>query len=80
MLAAGDALARRVAALVAGGIKVSLFIAADSEPIDRARGLGATQVRLHTGEVRPRASGEFARLATGAKRAPRRASKVKHVQ
>jgi pyridoxine 5-phosphate synthase len=34
VLAGGAGLARRVAALVAGGIKVSLFIAADAEPID----------------------------------------------
>lgn len=69
LLAGGDALARRIAALVAGGIKVSLFIAADSEPIDRARGLGARQVELHTGEYAHERLGELARLAAGAKRA-----------
>jgi pyridoxine 5-phosphate synthase len=69
VVAGGEALARRVAALVSGGIKVSLFIAADVEPIDRARGLGATQVELHTGEYAHERAGELARLAAGAKRA-----------
>jgi pyridoxine 5-phosphate synthase len=69
VLAGGGGLARRIGTLVAGGIKVSLFIAADSEPIDRARGLGATQVELHTGEYAHERPGELARLATGAKRA-----------
>jgi pyridoxine 5-phosphate synthase len=67
--AGGDALARRTLALVAGGIRVSLFIAADAEPIDRSRGLGATQVELHTGEYAHERPGELARLAAGAKRA-----------
>jgi pyridoxine 5-phosphate synthase len=67
--AGGDALARRVAALAAGGIKVSLFIAADADPIDRARGLGATQIELHTGEYAHERPGELARLAAGAERA-----------
>src|ERR1700733_5521118 len=48
VLAGGGAPGRRGAGPVAGGIKVSLFIAADPEPIDRARALGATQVELHT--------------------------------
>lgn len=69
VLAGGEALGRRVAALVAGGIKVSLFIAADPAPIDRARALGATQVELHTGEYAHERAGELARLAAGAKRA-----------
>jgi pyridoxine 5-phosphate synthase len=67
--AGGDALARRIAALVAGGIKVSLFIAADTDPIDRARALGARQVELHTGEYAHERPGELTRLAAGAKRA-----------
>jgi pyridoxine 5-phosphate synthase len=67
--AGGDALARRIAALVAGGIKVSLFIAADADAIDRARALGARQVELHTGEYAHERPGELARLAAGAKRA-----------
>ena len=69
VLAGGAALASRVAALVAGGIKVSLFIAADAEPIDRARALGARQVELHTGEYAHERAGELARLAAGARRA-----------
>lgn len=69
VLAGGDALARRVSALAAGGIKVSLFIAADAEPIDRARRLGAAQIELHTGEYAHERPGELARLAEGAKRA-----------
>ena len=67
--AGGEALARRIAALVAGGIKVSLFIAADPDSIDRARALGARQVELHTGEYAHERAGELARLAAGAKRA-----------
>jgi pyridoxine 5-phosphate synthase len=66
--AGGDALPRRIGALVAAGIKVSLFIAADAEPIDRARALGARQIELHTGEYAHERSGELARLAAGAKR------------
>jgi pyridoxine 5-phosphate synthase len=65
----GDALARRVAELVRGGIKVSLFIAADEPQIDRARALGAVQIELHTGEYAHERAGELARLAAGAKRA-----------
>jgi len=69
VFANGDALARRIAALAAGGIKVSLFIAADPEPIDRSRILGARQIELHTGEYAHGRGGELARLAAGAKRA-----------
>jgi pyridoxine 5-phosphate synthase len=39
-----------VAALVAAGIKVSLFIAADGPQVDRSRAIGAAQIELHTGE------------------------------
>jgi pyridoxine 5-phosphate synthase len=67
--AGGDALARRIAALASGGIKVSLFIAADAESIDQARALGATQIELHTGEYAHERPGELARLAAGARRA-----------
>ncbi len=67
--AGGDALARRIAALAGGGIKVSLFIAADPDAIDLAHSLGALQVELHTGEYAHDRAGELARLATGAKRA-----------
>ncbi len=69
VLSGGPALANRIAALVRGGIKVSLFIAADPEPIDRARSLGARQVELHTGEYAHERAGELARLAAGARRA-----------
>ncbi len=65
----GQGLANRIAALVAGGIKVSLFIAADADPIDRSRALGARQVELHTGEYAHERPGELARLAVGARRA-----------
>jgi pyridoxine 5-phosphate synthase len=69
VLSGGAALAKQVAALVAAGIKVSLFIAADAAPIDRARALGARQVELHTGEYARERTGELARLAAGARRA-----------
>jgi pyridoxine 5-phosphate synthase len=52
------------------GIKLSLFVEADSRQIERAHGLGAAQVELHTGEyaeARGKARGEvLARLARGA--------------
>ncbi len=69
VVAGGDELARRVIALAKGGIKVSLFIAADERQIDRARALGAEQIELHTGEYAHERAGELARLAAGAKRA-----------
>jgi pyridoxine 5-phosphate synthase len=73
----GEGLARKVAALASGGIKVSLFIAADSPLIDRSRDIGARQVELHTGEYAreyareyaPARLAELARLADGARRA-----------
>jgi pyridoxine 5-phosphate synthase len=69
VVAGGDALARRVAALIAAGIKVSLFIAADAAQIERSRGLGAAQIELHTGEYAHGRGGELERLAAGASRA-----------
>jgi pyridoxine 5-phosphate synthase len=69
VVAGGDALARRVAALLAAGIKVSLFIAADAPQIERSRALGATQIELHTGEYAHGRAGELERLAAGASRA-----------
>jgi pyridoxine 5-phosphate synthase len=52
------------------GIKLSLFVEADSRQIERAHGLGAAQVELHTGEyaeTRGKARAEvLARLARGA--------------
>ncbi|MGH7440113.1 MAG: pyridoxine 5'-phosphate synthase [Polyangiaceae bacterium] len=65
----GAELAERVAALRAGGIRVSLFIAADEAPIERSRALGVEQIELHTGEYAHGKAGELARLAEGAKRA-----------
>jgi pyridoxine 5-phosphate synthase len=69
VVAGWDGLARRVRALAVGGIKVSLFIAADAEQIDRARAIGAVQIELHTGEYAHGRDGELARIAVGAKRA-----------
>jgi pyridoxine 5-phosphate synthase len=66
VVAGGDALAKRVAALVAAGIKVSLFIAADAAQIDRSRATGAAQIELHTGEYAHGRAGELERLAAGA--------------
>ncbi|HEX3769307.1 MAG TPA: pyridoxine 5'-phosphate synthase [Polyangiaceae bacterium] len=65
----GEALAQRVARLAGGGIKVSLFIAADAPQIDRAKAVGARQIELHTGEYAHGHEGELQRLAQGAKRA-----------
>jgi pyridoxine 5-phosphate synthase len=65
----GEALARRVRTLVEAGIKVSLFIAADSATIDRSRALGAAQIELHTGEYAHGKPGELDRLAAGATQA-----------
>jgi pyridoxine 5-phosphate synthase len=65
----GEALARRVRALVDARIKVSLFIAADPAQIDRARAIGASQIEIHTGEYAHGVPGELARIASGAKRA-----------
>jgi pyridoxine 5-phosphate synthase len=65
----GEGLARRVEALRAAGIKVSLFIAADPAQIERSHALGALQIELHTGEYAHAREGELARLAQGATRA-----------
>jgi pyridoxine 5-phosphate synthase len=69
VLAAGDEMARRVRALAAGGIRVSLFIAADASQIERSQAIGAAQVELHTGEYAHGRDGELALLAAGAERA-----------
>jgi pyridoxine 5-phosphate synthase len=63
----GDGLAARVRALVAAGIKVSLFIAADARQIEHSRSIGAAQVELHTGEYAHGRAGEIARIAAGAR-------------
>jgi pyridoxine 5-phosphate synthase len=78
----GEGLARKVAALTAGGIKVSLFIAPDAAQIDRSREIGAAQIELHTGEYAhaapagstgsapaPASERELRRLAEAARRA-----------
>jgi pyridoxine 5-phosphate synthase len=65
----GEGLAKKVAALVSAGIKVSLFIAADAAQIDRSRAAGARQIELHTGPYAHGDEGELARLARAAKRA-----------
>jgi pyridoxine 5-phosphate synthase len=67
VVAGGEALARRVAALVAAGIRVSLFIAADRAQIDRSRAVGGAQIELHTGEYAHGKAGELERLAEGAR-------------
>jgi pyridoxine 5-phosphate synthase len=69
VVAGGDDLVRRVRALVAAGIRVSLFIAAAGDQIERSRASGASQIELHTGEYAHGRQGELARLAAGAERA-----------
>jgi pyridoxine 5-phosphate synthase len=69
VVAGGVDLATHVRALVAAGIKVSLFVAADARQIDQSRVIGAAQVELHTGEYAHGRPGELARLAEGAARA-----------
>lgn len=63
----GDDLLRHVSALVAAGIKVSLFIGADAAQIARARAIGAVQVELHTGPYAHGEPGALARIAEGAR-------------
>jgi pyridoxine 5-phosphate synthase len=65
----GAALAAHVKALVAAGIKVSLFIAADVAQIERSLAIGGKQIELHTGEYAHGRDGELARIAHGARRA-----------
>jgi pyridoxine 5-phosphate synthase len=65
----GEELVRRVRVLLGAGIKVSLFIAAEGDAIDRAHGMGAAQIELHTGEYAHGRAGELERLAEGAGRA-----------
>jgi pyridoxine 5-phosphate synthase len=59
----GEGLARRARALAAGGIKVSLFIAAEAGQIAWSRTVGAAQVEFHTGEYAHGRTGELARIA-----------------
>ena len=68
-------LAPMVSAMTAAGIRVSLFIAADSRQIAAAKSLGAPVVELHTGAWcealadghLAEAEAEFSRLAAGAR-------------
>ncbi len=61
-VARGDDLRRRIGTLLAAGVRVSLFIAADEAQIRAARELGVQQIELHTGEyAHPRAGPERAR-------------------
>jgi pyridoxine 5-phosphate synthase len=69
VVAGGEELANRVSTLVAAGIRVSLFIAADHGQIARSQVVGAAQIELHTGEYAHGREGELSRLAEGAKRA-----------
>lgn len=67
----------RIALLKAGGIRVSLFIAADEAQIAAAARLGADIVELHTGAWcdavaegrKAEAGAEFARIEAGARQA-----------
>ncbi len=69
----GEVLAARIARLVAGGIKVSLFIAPDDLDAEASARTAARQIELHTGEychaTGARADEELARLVRGAARA-----------
>jgi pyridoxine 5-phosphate synthase len=69
VIGGGEDLARRVATLAQGGIKVSLFIAAAPPQIERARAIGARQIELHTGDYAHGHEGELTRLAAGAHQA-----------
>jgi pyridoxine 5-phosphate synthase len=69
VVAGGEPLARRVRALVAGGIPVSLFIVADRDQVERSGTIGATQIELHTGEYAHGRVGELARIAAAGTRA-----------
>lgn len=69
VVAGGEVLARRVRKLIDGGIRVSMFIAADEAQIARSKAIGAVQVELHTGEYAHGRAGELDRLARGAERA-----------
>jgi pyridoxine 5-phosphate synthase len=69
VIGGGGGLAAKIAALIAGDIKVSLFIAPDLRQIERSREVGAGQIELHTGEYALGHQGELARLAQGARRA-----------
>jgi pyridoxine 5-phosphate synthase len=67
VVAGGAELARHVKVLRDAGIKVSLFIAADSVQIQKSCALLVEQIELHTGEYAHGKDGELERLAAGAK-------------
>jgi pyridoxine 5-phosphate synthase len=71
VVAGGEAVAQRVAALAAAGIKVSLFIAPDAVQVDASTRVGVRQVELHTGEYAHGRGGELGRIATAVRRAVR---------
>jgi pyridoxine 5-phosphate synthase len=71
VIAGGEALAKKVRELLALGIKVSLFVAADDAQLRASKALGVQQVELHTGDYAHAFGGanvsrELARLARGA--------------
>ena len=57
----------KVAALVAAGVRVSLFLDPDARQLEAAARLGAAVVELHTGAYAEGRPGELARLAEGAR-------------
>jgi len=68
----GPVLAKRVAALLDAGIKLSLFIAPDATQIRASKATGAQQIELHTGEYAhafgtTKQQAELARLSEGAR-------------
>jgi pyridoxine 5-phosphate synthase len=63
----GSKLDQRVSDLRGAGIRVSLFIAAESAQITRSRSMGVEQIELHTGEYAHGRAGELVRLGEGAK-------------
>ena len=69
-----ESIATALRRLAGEGIRTSLFIDPDPEPIEHAAALGADAVELHTGEYANGATGheradELARLATASERA-----------
>jgi len=68
----GAGLAKRVAAMLGAGIKLSLFIAPEQTQIRASKAIGAQQIELHTGEyahafATAKQDAELARLAEGAR-------------
>ena len=67
VVAGGSALGERVKRLQGAGIKVSLFIAADTRQIEASHAMGVEQIELHTGEYAHAAGrAEVRSLAQGA--------------